>query len=152
MSQQSGKLTRRQQEIQNFIHLSVRRIGYPPTRADICNHFGFRSPNAAAQHLRALERKAVIRVEKGTSRGIRLLEPVSAAPALASSSMQAAVAGLHSLPLIGRVAAGSPVLARRPIVPACGLAVDRRGCGCRMRRFWVGCGSGVWGPADFEAE
>ncbi len=57
------RMTCCQQEIQGFVHLSVRRIGYPLTRADICNHFGFRSPNAAVQHLQALERKAVIRVD-----------------------------------------------------------------------------------------
>jgi repressor LexA len=115
MSQKTIKLTQRQQEILDFIHLSMRRNGYPPTRADICTQFGFRSPNAAEQHLRALERKAVIRIEKGTSRGIRLIEPAAATPALASASLQAAVEGLPSLPLIGRVAAGSPMLASENI-------------------------------------
>ena len=115
MSQQTVKLTRRQQEILDFIHLSIRRNGYPPTRAEICTQFGFRSPNAAEQHLRALARKAVIRIEKGTSRGIRLIEPAGSAPALASASLRPAVEGLPSLPLIGRVAAGSPVLASENI-------------------------------------
>ena len=115
MSKQTAKLTRRQQEILDFIHRCMRRNGYPPTRADICTHFGFRSPNAAEQHLRALARKAVIRIEKGTSRGIRLLQPATPSRALASASLQSATEGLPSLPLVGRVAAGSPILASENI-------------------------------------
>jgi repressor LexA len=115
MSQQTAKLTHRQQEILDFIHLSMRRNGYPPTRAEIGTHFGFRSPNAAEQHLRALARKMVIRIEKGTSRGIRLIEPAAPVHALANAGLHPATEGLPSLPLIGRVAAGSPVLASENI-------------------------------------
>ena len=115
MSQQTAKLTHRQQEILDFIHLSMRRNGYPPTRAEIGTHFGFRSPNAAEQHLRALARKAVIRIEKGTSRGIRLIESAAPTHALTSTRLQSTVEGLPTLPLIGRVAAGSPVLASENI-------------------------------------
>ena len=90
------KLTRRQQEIMDFILMFMEKEGYPPTRADIAEHFGFRSPNAAESHLRALDRKGALRLEAGRSRGLT--------PMVARRNQQA-------LPLIGRVAAGSPVLA-----------------------------------------
>ncbi|MCG8466338.1 MAG: transcriptional repressor LexA [Xanthomonadales bacterium] len=90
------KLTRRQQEIMDFILSFMEKEGYPPTRAEIARHFGFRSPNAAESHLRALDRKGAIRLEAGRSRGLT--------PLVARRNQQA-------LPLVGRVAAGSPVLA-----------------------------------------
>lgn len=92
----STKLTVRQQQILDFIRDCQREEGYPPTRAEICDAFGFRSPNAAEAHLRALEAKHVITVESGRARGIRLTEPTG-------------------LPLIGRVAAGHPMLAEEHI-------------------------------------
>jgi repressor LexA len=90
------KLTRRQQEIMDFILSFMEKEGYPPTRAEIARHFGFRSPNAAESHLRALDRKGAIRLEAGRSRGLT--------PLVARRNQQA-------LPLVGRVAAGTPVLA-----------------------------------------
>ena len=92
----STLLTARQQEILDFIRDCQREEGRPPTRAEICKAFGFRSPNAAEAHLRALEAKGVITVESGRARGIRLTEA-------------------RGLPLIGRVAAGHPVLAEEHI-------------------------------------
>lgn len=89
-------LTRRQAEILELIRESVAAQGYPPTRAEIAEAFGFRSPNAAEEHLKALARKGVIELLPGASRGIRLLE-----------------AG--GLPVVGRVAAGNPVLAEEHI-------------------------------------
>ena len=86
------ELTKRQQEILRMIREFMTDSGFPPTRADICRAMGFSSPNAAEEHLRALERKGAIEMLAGASRGIRLTE----AP---------------GLPLIGRVAAGSPLLA-----------------------------------------
>ncbi len=65
-------LTPRQQNVLDFIVKTMNELGYPPTRAEISRALGFRSPNAAEEHLRALERKGVIRVIRGTSRGIRL--------------------------------------------------------------------------------
>ncbi len=65
-------LTPRQQNVYDFIVKTMNEFGYPPTRAEIAKALGFRSPNAAEEHLRALERKGVIRVIRGTSRGIRL--------------------------------------------------------------------------------
>ena len=65
-------LTKRQKEILNFISEHIDSIGYPPTRNELSKHFGFRSPNAAESHLRALENKGVIRIEAGRSRGITL--------------------------------------------------------------------------------
>ena len=85
-------LTTRQAEILELIRAHIDETGFPPTRAEICEHFGFRSPNAAEQHLRALARKGVIDIAGGTSRGIRLLFE-------------------SGLPVVGRVAAGSPILA-----------------------------------------
>ena len=86
------ELTKRQQEILRMIREFMADAGFPPTRADICRAMGFSSPNAAEEHLRTLERKGAIEMLAGASRGIRLTE----AP---------------GLPLIGRVAAGSPLLA-----------------------------------------
>jgi repressor LexA len=91
-------LTRRQQEILQLIRDAVRATGLPPTRAEICQAFGFASPNAAEDHLRALARKGVIELAEGIARGIRL---VGTEPA--------------GMPLIGRVAAGQPILAEQHI-------------------------------------
>jgi len=92
----STSLTGRQAEILALIRDTLEHDGRPPTRAEICQAFGFRSPNAAEAHLRALEKKGVIRIEEGRARGIRLLED-------------------SGLPVIGRVAAGSPILASEHI-------------------------------------
>ncbi len=87
-------LTARQQQILDLIKQHISETGYPPTRAEIANELGFKSPNAAEEHLRALARKGVIEMISGTSRGIRLLEEEH-----------------KGLPLVGRVAAGDPILA-----------------------------------------
>lgn len=111
-------LTARQQEILEFIRAHLQATGFPPTRAEICQALGFRSPNAAEDHLRALERKGVLQITPGASRGLRLLgadasEDPSRSPGQASSAarMAEALGSLLQLPLIGRVAAGSPILA-----------------------------------------
>jgi repressor LexA len=106
-------LTPRQQEILEFIQTHLRQTGFPPTRAEICKALGFRSPNAAEEHLKALERKGAIQLTAGASRGIRLTAPQ--APARAGSSSRLDVFAGLTLPLIGRVAAGSPVLATEHI-------------------------------------
>ena len=87
-----------------MIEAHVEASGFPPTRAEICAAMGFSSPNAAETHLRALERKGVIAMTSGTSRGIRL------------THVQAAN---QTLPVIGRVAAGSPMLAAHNIEQRC---------------------------------
>ncbi|HET7160890.1 MAG TPA: transcriptional repressor LexA [Burkholderiales bacterium] len=89
-------LTARQTQILKLIEDYTERSGYPPTRNEICEAMGFRSPNAAEEHLRALARKGVIEMIPGTSRGIRLKQD-------------------SGVPLIGRVAAGSPILAAEHI-------------------------------------
>jgi repressor LexA len=96
------KLTRRQQEILEFIRTSKARDGFPPTRAEIVRHFGFRSPNAAQCHLRALAEHGAIRLVPGTARGI-----------IPADDLDTASPPLRDLrvPLIGRVTAGTPVLA-----------------------------------------
>ena len=86
------KLTPRQQEILDFIRSNVEMLGAPPTRAEIATAFGFSSHNAAEEHLKALAKKGVVVLEPGSARGIRLVEQLG-------------------LPLIGSVAAGSPILA-----------------------------------------
>lgn len=90
----STALTPRQQQILDLIKQHIDDTGYPPTRAEIAKVLGFKSPNAAEEHLRALARKGVIEMISGTSRGIRLLEEEHT-----------------GLPLVGRVAAGEPILA-----------------------------------------
>lgn len=94
------KLTPRQTEILALIRRHMQRHGLPPTRQEIAEALGFRSINAAEEHLRALARKGAIELVKGRSRGIRLLEE-SPVP--------------EGLPLVGRVAAGSPILAQEQI-------------------------------------
>ena len=96
------KLTTRQQQILDYIKDYLHDTGFPPTRLEIARQMGFRSPNAAEEHLRALARKGAIEMMSGISRGIRLpvSEPVG-------------------LPVIGQVAAGSPILAEQSIADYC---------------------------------
>ncbi|MES2295928.1 MAG: transcriptional repressor LexA [Pseudomonadota bacterium] len=100
------KLTPRQEQILNLIRDAIENTGFPPTRAEIANELGFKSANAAEEHLQALARKGAIEISPGTSRGIRLTGPSLEAtlPSPPPSLMMA-------LPLVGRVAAGSPILA-----------------------------------------
>ena len=112
----SPKLTARQQQILELIQSAIARTGAPPTRAEIASELGFKSANAAEEHLQALARKGVIELVSGTSRGIRLrsedLRSINA-----GRSRQLALPGLAqlALPLIGRVAAGSPILAQEHV-------------------------------------
>lgn len=94
------QLTRRQNEVLELIRRHIEDTGYPPTRADIAAELGFRSPNAAEEHLRALARKGAIEMIPGTSRGIRLPQGTG-------------------LPIVGRVAAGSPILAAEHVEDHC---------------------------------
>jgi repressor LexA len=89
-------LTPRQSEILELLRTHLSETGFPPTRAEIAAHFGFSSPNAAEEHLRALERKGAIEMLPGASRGLRILQP-------------------EGLPVVGRVAAGAPILAEQHI-------------------------------------
>ena len=102
------KLTARQEQILNLIKDAIENTGFPPTRAEIANELGFKSANAAEEHLQALARKGAIEISPGTSRGIRLIGASVTEPAAA----KVPAALLMSLPLIGRVAAGSPILAQ----------------------------------------
>ncbi|MGJ7457367.1 transcriptional repressor LexA [Halomonas sp. MA07-2] len=107
-------LTQRQQNVYDFIVKTIQELGYPPTRAEIARALGFRSPNAAEEHLRALEKKGAIRMIAGTSRGIRLPAQEQEAPAEGEAPLQ-------GLPIIGEVAAGSPILAAEHIDRYCPL-------------------------------
>lgn len=100
------KLTARQEQILNLIKDAIGNTGFPPTRAEIAAELGFKSANAAEEHLQALARKGAIEISPGTSRGIRLLGAAAEAPLAVPAAL------LMSLPLIGRVAAGSPILAQ----------------------------------------
>jgi repressor LexA len=91
------ELTPRQAEILQIIRDTIAETGFPPTRAEIARMLDFASPNAAEEHLRALERKGAIEILDGTARGLRLKEAAG-------------------LPLVGRVAAGSPILAEEHVI------------------------------------
>jgi len=122
MIDDSPKLTPRQQQILDLVQSTIERTGAPPTRAEIAAELGFRSPNAAEEHLQALARKGVIELVGGTSRGIRLksdtLRALHAARLAAYGKQYTlplpGIAQL-TLPLVGRVAAGSPILAQEHI-------------------------------------
>ena len=91
-------LTKRQEEILNLIKSHILNLGFPPTRADIARSLGFKSPNAAEQHLRAIEKKGFIKILSGASRGIVLNDNHD-----------------DQIPVIGLVAAGGPILAEENI-------------------------------------
>lgn len=101
------KLTPRQEQILDYIKEYLQDTGFPPTRSEIAQEMGFKSPNAAEEHLRALARKGAIEMMPGTSRGIRL--PISEQ---------------LGLPIIGQVAAGSPLLAEECIDDYCDIPPD----------------------------
>ena len=103
------KLTPRQEQILNLIKDAIDNTGFPPTRAEIANELGFKSANAAEEHLQALARKGAIEISPGTSRGIRLIgASLDTIPLVPPTLMM-------SLPLVGRVAAGSPILAQEHV-------------------------------------
>lgn len=114
----SPKLTARQQQILSLIQSTIEKTGAPPTRAEIAAEFGFKSANAAEEHLQALHRKGAIELLTGTSRGIRLKgETLRAINESRAKQFGLPIPGLAQLmlPLIGRVAAGSPILAQEHI-------------------------------------
>lgn len=98
-------LTARQAEVLELVRSHIADTGYPPTRADIARELGFRSANAAEEHLKALARKGALEIVPGTSRGIRLPND-------------------EGLPVVGRVAAGSPILAQEHIEETCNVPPD----------------------------
>ena len=106
-------LTSRQKEIFDFIKSKISKEGYPPTRMEISNFFGFKSPNAAEDHLKALKKKGFIEILSGTSRGISLCANT-----------------IDEIPVIGLVSAGSPILAEEnvekkiPALPSSSHGVD----------------------------
>lgn len=102
------KLTARQQQVLDIIRRYLEETGYPPTRAEIASELGFRSANAAEEHLRALARKGAIEMVPGASRGIRLPEAEED----------------PGLPIVGQVAAGSPILAQEHIEDHCRVPPD----------------------------
>ncbi len=120
------KLTPRQEEILRLIAHSIERSGYPPTRAEIASELGFRSANAAEDHLHALARKGMLELASGTSRGIRLTaaarQALRPAPGLLPGTPRS-LPGMEQLmlPLIGRVAAGHPILAQEHVEATLGV-------------------------------
>ena len=112
------KLTARQQQILELIQNAIARTGAPPTRAEIATELGFKSANAAEEHLKALARKGAIELVSGTSRGIRLKgDTLQSINASRSKQFSLPIPSLSQLclPLIGRVAAGSPILAQEHV-------------------------------------
>lgn len=112
------KLTDRQQQILDLIQRAIARTGAPPTRAEIASELGFKSANAAEEHLQALARKGAIELVSGTSRGIRLRDDtLRAIQTTRQQQLSLDIPGLGQLvlPLIGRVAAGSPILAQEHV-------------------------------------
>ena len=98
-------LTSRQQQILDLIIDYIETTGFPPTRANIAQKFGFKSPNAAEEHLKALAKKGVIEIIPGASRGIRLIQERP-----------------KGIPIVGRVAAGNPILAEENIEDYCEIS------------------------------
>jgi repressor LexA len=111
------KLTARQQQILDLIKQAIHLTGAPPTRAEIATQLGFKSANAAEEHLQALARKGAIELVSGTSRGIRLRSSERPLSDSFSSQLSLPIPSLSQLvlPLIGRVAAGSPILAQEHV-------------------------------------
>jgi repressor LexA len=103
------KLTARQEEILNLIREAIENTGFPPTRAEIATELGFKSANAAEEHLQALARKGAIEISPGTSRGIRLVGAAAETIPMPPPTL------MMALPLVGRVAAGSPILAQEHV-------------------------------------
>ena len=101
------ELTSRQQEILDLIRSHIDETGYPPTRAEIAERLGFKSANAAEEHLKALARKGAIEMVAGASRGIRLPDQQH-----------------HGIPVVGRVAAGNPILAEQHIEDYCQIPAN----------------------------
>lgn len=110
------KLTKRQQVVLDLIRSEIQRTGFPPTRAEIASALGFRSANAAEDHLRALARKGAIELTPSTSRGIRLTETFqSDSNSDPTPFMMPEALAQFVLPIVGRVAAGNPILATEHI-------------------------------------
>lgn len=111
-------LTQRQEQTLDFIRASIRERGYPPTLREIGEHMGIRSTNGVNDHLRALERKGYLRREDMKSRALRLVdEPEEEVPDSGSSE------NMVTIPIVGRVAAGAPVLADENVIDT--VHVDR---------------------------
>lgn len=110
-----AKLTARQQQILDLIQNAIARTGAPPTRAEIASELGFKSANAAEEHLQALARKGAIELVSGTSRGIRIKSEVLNRINESRLDQFARALPQLALPLIGRVAAGLPILAREHV-------------------------------------
>ena len=98
------EITTQQQRVLDCIQIYINKTGFPPTRANICKELGFKSPNSAETHLRALEKKGFISIESGASRGISII-----------NNEQSDLSDGNNYPVIGLVAAGSPTLAAENI-------------------------------------
>jgi repressor LexA len=112
----AAKPTPRQQQILDIIRNAIKQTGAPPTRAEISAELGFKSANAAEEHLQSMARKGLIDLVAGTSRGIRLKpEALRSVKPTRSRPVAAAFMSHLALPLVGRVAAGSPILAQEHV-------------------------------------
>ena len=98
------EITKQQSKVLTCVEVYLNKTGFPPTRAEICKELGFKSPNAAEMHLRALEKKGYISIQSGSSRGISIMK-----------SQLSFEPTRDKMPVIGLVAAGSPTLAEENI-------------------------------------
>ncbi|HZJ91704.1 MAG TPA: transcriptional repressor LexA [Thiopseudomonas sp.] len=110
-----SKLTKRQSEILTFLITWIEDNGYPPTRAEIAKELGFKSPNAAEDHLKALARKGAIEMIPGASRGLKIID---------TRDVNDVAVNDNELPVIGRVAAGEPIFAQEHIEGTCPVNPD----------------------------
>jgi len=118
----ASKLTARQSQILGLIEQAISNTGFPPTRAEIAQMLGFKSVNAAEDHLRAIQKKGYISLAPGASRGIRLLRSAEQNPESPMIRSVREIANALTLPVVGRVAAGAPILAAENIARE--VAVD----------------------------
>src|SRR5437868_13304911 len=120
-----GVLTDRQREILDFISQSIRERGYPPTLREIGIHFGIKSTNGVNDHLKALEKKGYLQRQDLKSRALRVLDPETSAPI--DPVLSANDDNTVEVPLLGRVAAGQPI-----------LALEQREDTVKVDRFFLG--------------
>jgi len=116
------EITKQQSKVLSCVEVYLNKTGFPPTRAEICKELGFKSPNAAEMHLRALEKKGHIAIQSGSSRGISIVK-----------SQQTFEEVSDHVPVIGLVAAGSPTLASENIERS--IACDQGMFGDRFDYF-----------------
>ncbi len=119
----AGKVTKRQQAVLDCIEDCIREKGYGPTVREVCQSLGLSSPSTVHVHLKALEQKGLIKRDPLKSRSIALMHPLEESTP-ASNSFQPSFSKIVAVPLVGNVAAGSPILAEENITDTLSLPTD----------------------------